>query len=166
MARPIIHTIKHIVQIDNTAIAAGAISTIKIADAVANTALPTATSDVVQGAVIKAVWCEMWLKGNGASDEDTRFTAVIYKTPSDVTTPTIANMSNLMAWPNYKNILWTSQGVIGGVGGGQSVPIIRQWLKIPKGKQRMGLDDEINITVLALNTVIQHCGVFVFKENQ
>ncbi len=166
MVRPIIHTIKHIVQIDNTLITTGNISTIKIADTVNNQTLPTATSDVAQGAIIKAVWCEMWLKGQGASDADTRFTAVIYKTPSGVTTPTIANMSNLMAWPNYNNILWTSQGVIGGVGGGQSIPIIRQWIKIPKGKQRMSLDDEINITILAIGTDFQHCGVFVYKENQ
>ncbi len=166
MAKPIIHSIKHIFQVDNTAIAAGALSTIKVVDVVPNTALPTAANDVLEGSIIKAIWCEMWLKGGGASDEDTRFTAVIYKTPAGAATPTIANMSSLMSYANKKNIFWTSQGVIGGVGGGQSVPIIRSWIKIPKGKQRFGLADELNITIFALNTVIQHCGLFIYKEYQ
>ncbi len=89
----------------------------------------------MEGAVIKAVYIEFWLKGLGASDAITQFNMAIYKNPGGTNDLVAADLLNMMAYDNKKNIFYATQGVIGGVGGGQSVSPIRQWIKIPKGKQ-------------------------------
>ncbi len=72
-------------------------------------------------------------------------------------------MNNLMVYPNKKNILFYSQGVIGDLTT-QSIPVVRNWFLIPKGKQRMGLGDKIVETLTATAAVIQNCGFSTYKE--
>ncbi len=76
---------------------------------------------------------------------------------------TYAQSLNLGAYPNKKNILYTTQGVIGGRDT-QAIPVMRQWLLIPKGKQRMGLADKVEVTIASTGTAMQRCGIFTFKE--
>ncbi len=159
-----IHSIKHYVQQTNTAIASGAGTSVIIVAAVANTALPVNTKDVIEGAIVKAVYLEFWLKGTGAADADTQFNFVIFKNPGGTNDMSVADSTNLMAYDNKKNIFFASQGVIGGVGGGQSVPVIRQWIKIPKGKQRFGLKDELTVFIGTTGEAMQACGLVVYKE--
>ncbi len=161
-----INSIKHYVQQSNTSIASGAATSIIIVAAVANTALPVNTKDVKEGSIVKAVYLEFWLKGNGAADEDTQFNFVVFKNPGGSNDMSVADSLNLMAYDNKKNIFFSSQGVIGGVGGGQSVPVIRQWMKIPKGKQRFGLKDELTVFVGTTGQAMQVCGLSVYKEYQ
>lgn len=161
-----INSVKHYVQQTNTAIASGAALSVIVVAAVANTALPAATKDVKEGSIVKAVYLEFWLKGTGASDADTQFNFVVFKNPGGANDMSVSDSLNLMAYDNKKNIFFASQGVIGGVGGGQSVPVIRQWLKIPRGKQRFGLKDELTVFIGTTGEAMQACGLVVFKEYQ
>jgi len=164
LMKPVIHSVKHYVQFTNLVVDTGVLSTNVLIQAIANTADPATTADVVEGAVVKAIYIEFWLKGIGASDANTQFELVLFKNPAGNSDMTITNMANLMAYPNKKNILFTSQGVLSGLGAGQSVPVIRQWVKIPKTKQRFGLDDQLIVMILPLGTNIQRCGLVTFKE--
>lgn len=120
-------------------------------------------NDVAEGSVIRAVHMEMWILGGGATTVDTQFIAQIEKVSSGASPATFANMLNLGAYANKKNILWTSQGVVG-ASDTNSIPIIRDWLLIPKGKQRFGAGDRLVMTVATVETTLQHCGLFVYKE--
>ncbi len=164
--RAIINTVKHYVQRSNLAIASGAAASTIVAAAVSNTALPSATHHVKEGSVVKAIYLEYWLKGTGASDADTQFNLVFFKNPGGANDMSVSDSLNLMAYDNKKNIFFSSQGVIGGVGGGQSIPVVRQWFKIPKGKQRMGLNDELTVFVGSTGESVQLCGQAIYKEMQ
>ncbi len=164
--RPSINVVKHYVQQTNTQIASGAALSLIIAAAVPNTSLPVNTRDVKEGSKIEAFYIEIWLKGLGAADADTQFNFIIFKNPGGTNDMSVSDSLNLMAYDNKKNIFFSSQGVIGGVGGGQSVPVYRNWLKIPKGKQRMGLRDEFTIFIGTTGEAMQACGLITYKEQQ
>ncbi len=161
---PPIVSIKHYHHQANTQVASGGILRIDPVAAIANTSLPTVTNEVMEGAIIKAVYVEMWVKGEGASDADTQFNLAIYKNPGGTNNMLIADIINLMAYDNKKNVLFASQGVIGGIGGGQAVPVIRQWVKIPNGKQRFGLKDKFTVALASTGQTMQVCGLMVYKE--
>ncbi len=163
MAAPIV-SIKHYHQQSNTSVASGAALILSPVIAIANTVLPTATNHVIEGSVLKAIYIEYWLKGEGASDADTQFNFVVYKNPGGSNVMTFTDTVNLMAYDNKKNIFFASQGVIGGVGGGQSIPVLRQWVKLPRGKQRMGLGDRIQLAISTTGQAMQVCGLSVYKE--
>ncbi len=159
-----INTVKHYVQQSIATLTSGSTVLKTIVIAVANTALPVATPDVKEGAIIKAVYIEVWLKGLGAADAATQFLFSIYKNPGGTDNITNTDHLNMMAYSNKKNVLFHSQGVIGGVGGGQSVPVIRTWVSIPKGKQRFGLGDRLQLAITAVGESISHCGFQTYKE--
>ncbi len=162
MLAPIVSD-KHYVQQSNTTLASAAVAVISLAVAVARGDTRTATNQVYEGSVIKAMFIEWWLNGSGASDATTQFDVIVYKLPGVGTNPTATDLLNLQAWDNKKNILFTTHGVIGGIGN-QSIPIMRQWFKIPKGKQRIGLNDRIQIALTSTGTALQHCGFSTYKE--
>ncbi len=164
MLAPIM-SIKHYIQHTNVTVASGARDSFLIAAGVVAPATTLAT-DVIQGSVIKAVFIEVWAKGNGASDADTQFVCLFEKVPGAGGTvgASFANLATLASYDNKKNVFFVSQGVIGGVGGGQSVPILRQWFKIPKGKQRMGLGDTLNVAISTTGEAMQVCGISTYKE--
>jgi len=161
---PPINTIKHYVHLGNAAIANGAVLDYVIAEAVVAPAVANAFS-VREGSVIKAVHIEVWVIGAGATGEDTQFALILYKNPSGVTPITFAQTSNLGAYPNKKNILYTTQGVVSTLTDGASaIPIVRGWFAIPKGKQRMGSDDSIRVAIASTGTILQRCGLSTYKE--
>ncbi len=153
---------KHYVHLSNSQIASGAISTIVQVEAVAAPASAN-SFEVEEGSIVKAVYLEQWIYGLGASGVDTQFFMCVMKKPSDAPDLTFAQSSNLGAYPNKKNILYTTQGVIGGIDT-NSIPIIKNWLLIPKGKQRMGLGDKIVTYITTLGAAIQRCGFATYKE--
>ncbi len=161
MAAPLV-TIKHIVQIDNAQIASGAAENIELVQSVGQTAVSN-TGDVVEGSIVKTVYIEMWLKSFAAAGEDTKFQLIIEKVPAGATPATFTQMNGLMGYLNKKNILYTTQGVLGDLTT-QAIPIVRQWFMIPKGKQRFGLGDELVMSISATAAVIQRCGLAIFKE--
>ncbi len=161
MLAPLV-TIKHMINIENAQVASGTAGSIELIQAVGQSAV-SQTTDVVEGSVVKTIYIELWIKSFAGAGEDTKFQLVIEKLPQNANPITFAEMNNLMAYPNKKNILYTSQGVLGDLTT-QSIPIVRQWFMIPKGKQRFGLGDELVVSLSATAAVIQRCGLSIYKE--
>ncbi len=136
---------------DNTFIATGVVST-----------LANLANEVAEGSAIKAVYVELWLIGGTA---DQFFTITLEKVPGAGNVQTFTESTNLFAYVNKKNILYTTQGLAPNDGVGQPVPVIRQWFKIPKGKQRWGLNDNLNLNIASRGDgTITVCGFFTYKE--
>ncbi len=160
----IVNSIKHYIQFTNTSTPSGTSFTVDLVEAVVAPAA-AATKEVTEGSIVKALFIEFWLWLGSASGQDGQFNFIISKQPAGQVDPTSTNMLNLQAFPNKKNILFVSQGVLGaGIDGSPSLPVVRQWFKVPKGKQRMGLGDRISITMLPTGQPIQLCGFSTYKE--
>ncbi len=157
-----INSIKHYVQAENTEVAASAARTIDVVDAVGQAAV-AATDDVVEGSLVKAVFLEYWVHSKASAGTDAKFQFVLEKVPAGQSAITFAGMNNLMAYLNKKNILFFSQGVLGDLTT-QAIPIVRQWFKIPKGKQRFGLGDNLVVTISATAAILDTCGFATYKE--
>ncbi len=159
----IINSIKHFVPFTNADTASGGIRNTVLINVVAKGAARSAVNSVEEGCKIFGTYLEYWLKGNGTTGTDTQFTCVVVLLKSGATAPTVADMLNLQAYTNKKNILYTTQGVIGD-SSTQGVPVIRNRIKIPKGKQRFGLGDSLNLIMTPTGENIQNCGIAVYKE--
>ncbi len=162
--KAIVNSRKHIVQTSLATIQEQTILTTTIALVV--DAQPTTSIHVVAGAVIKAVWLEYWLLGE-ASQECTA-TWTVEKLPNLNDTMTQAEGQDLDNYINKKNILKMGQGIIGEANS-NPIPVIREWVKIPKGKQRFGLGDALVINISCIGSVdngLQICGFALYKEYQ
>ncbi len=122
---------------------------------------PSAGRDVLEGSIVKAVYIEMWLLAG--ANQPGSVTVSVEKVPALADQMTFLQGATLTDYPNKKNILFTSQGVIGDANT-NPVPFMRQWFKIPKGKQRFGLGDKLVLNIQANTEDITHCGLAVFKE--
>ncbi len=163
MLAPIVSR-KHYVHRTNVSLASGALTANLVADAVVAPATTNAF-DVIEGSVIKAVHIEMWYRSGGVAGSTTQFILIVEKLPTGNPIMTAAQSLNLGAYPNKKNILYTTQGVIGGTDS-NSVAVLRDWVLIPKGKQRMGLGDRIVVNVSTVGQAMNNCGLFTYKEFQ
>ncbi len=161
--RPRVVTQKHIVQQSRSETATVALQTIDILDSV-QVQLKDAVDEVEEGSVVSAIFVELWLLD---SANDGSFSVTLEKRPSGVAAMGFASSQALGTYPNKKNILYTTQGLSPNNAVGNPVPIIRNWFKIPKGKQRMGLGDKVvlNIANMGLND-LEFCGVFIYKEQK
>ncbi len=158
-----INTIKHFVQNTSGTIANGAIETIPIVVAVATGSI-TDKEDVTEGAIIKAVYIERWLAGDSTTDAtSSQFILTVEKKRTTETDMTNAQSLNLAAYPNKKNILYTTQGIVSNEAVAAAVPVIRQYFLIPKGKQRFGLGDQLVVNISAIIT-LRRCGFATYKE--
>ncbi len=156
-----IHSQKHYVQVTLSTATTGTTNTEVFIQAVESTVANT-VSEVVEGALVKAVFIELWVIGGTA---DQFFTIIIEKRPSARAAATHAQMASLGTFPNKKNILYTSQGLAPNDGVGQPVPVIRQWFKIPRGKQRMGLGDLLSLNISSRGDgTLTYCGFATYKE--
>ncbi len=157
-------SIKHYVHRANTSVASGAIHTEVVVDAVVAPATTNAF-DVVQGSLVKAIHVEYWLVNQGASSNITQFVFIVEKVPANQASVTAAQILGLGSYPNKKNVLFSSQGnMTPSVDGQASLPVIRNWLLIPKGKQRMGLADRIVVSMAPVGQIIGFCGISTYKE--
>ncbi len=159
--KPIIHSTKHIVQLSLTAIAGGAAQSFNIANAVAVSDKNT-VAEVEEGAAIKAVFIELWGKGGIASNLASA-QMIFCKLPSGVGTATTVEMAALGDWDNKKNIFYTTQGLFSDEAQNPRI-IMKQWFKIPKGKQRMGLGDVLEVRAFAPAVDFDWCGFATYKE--
>ncbi len=103
---------------------------------------------------------ELWVMAAGAQPGAT--TVIVEKLPGPATNISAGDMANLHDYNNKKNIFYTTQGLVGD-SNTNPAPLIRQWIKIPKGKQRFGLNDRLNFTILGLVDDIEYCGLSIFK---
>ncbi len=159
--KPIIHSTKHYVQQSRSQVGTVALVGIDIIHAVEGT-VAAAVDEVVEGATVKAVFVEMWLLDTA---NDGSFVVSLEKIEALAAVMNFTQSNALGTYKNKKNILYVTQGLSPNNGVGNPVPIIRQWFKIPKGKQRFGLQDKLklNITNNGLND-LEFCGFFTFKE--
>ncbi len=156
-----IHSVKHIVQYPFSQITTG---TREVINLVHSVSLPNVniSVEVAEGAIVKAVFVELWLQ-NSANDGESIVT--LTKDPLNATGPTFVEMASLFSYVNKKNILFTHQGLTTNDGVGNPVRIMGNWFKIPKGKQRFGLGDKLNLNVSNTSANnLNRCGVCIYKE--
>ena len=159
--RPIIHSTKHIVQTPISQIATGTAENIVIINAVESTVANVAT-EVEEGTIIKAVFVEMWLQNQSNLGHSI---VILEKVPISNVGATFAEMGTLFTYDNKKNILFTHEGLTSNDAIGNPIPVIRQWVKIPKGKQRFGLGDSLRLTISnPSSNNLDRCGMFIYKE--
>jgi len=158
-----INSIKHYVQNTNLLVVVGGISSVTIVDSVVAPAAAT-TSEVTQGSIVKAIFIEDWIIANETANNPCQFGYAIMKLPSGIVPPTFTEMNNLSAYDNKKNIFFVSQGILAQGTSAQAIPVHRAWVKIPRGKQRMGLGDKIVSVFIAVNEQMNRCGIKTYKE--
>ncbi len=155
-----IHSNKHYVQRSLTTVLAGAIDNEILAVAVDSPATGNATH-VATGAVIKAVFIELWVRSQEVSP-GTVLVSII-KVPGAGGVPTFAQHVALHQYNNKKNVLYHTQGLTNDANA-DAIPFIRMWVKIPKSKQRFGLDDILTLTISAQALDNVSCGFATYKE--
>lgn len=156
MVQATINSDKHYVHFPVASVASGARTSLTVLDV--DNDLGNASS-VRVGAIVKAIYVEMWADGDTASK--TGF-ACITKLGGTQSGPTYAETLNMTTYLNKKNVLESHQGLM--PSGGNQLAFFKHWVKIPKGKQRMGLGDTVKISISATGTAINFCGIVVFKE--
>ncbi len=158
--KPPIHSNKHYVQRSLSTVLAGAIDNEILAVAVDAPAAGNATQ-VATGCIIKAVYVELWVRTQDVSP-GTVLVSVI-KVPGAGGIPTFAQHIALHSYNNKKNVFYHTQGLINDQDA-DAIPFIRQWIKIPKSKQRFGLDDILTIAISAQALDNSSCGFATYKE--
>ena len=162
--KALINSIKHIVQESLAVINEQTMRNIIIARATAQQ--PTTSILVAVGANIKAIYLEYWLLGESAQPCTATWT--FEKTVNDAVAMTQSQGQDMFNYPNKRNILKSGQGVIGD-SNTNPIPIIREWIKIPKGKQRMAVGDEWVFNVSCIGETdngLEVCGLAIYKEYQ
>ena len=160
MVRPVINSRKHYRQVT---LASAEMATINQESIVLVTQSVDEglASQVSAGTVIKAVFVELWLLAT--SQQPATFVVSLEKISSGGPAQSFANSVNLHQYNNKKNILYTTQGLIGDANSNPT-PVMRQWYAIPKGKQRFGLGDSLVLNISSITDDTQYCGLFIFKS--
>ncbi len=160
MVKPMVHSTKHYVQqsIGTVVVGTNENETFAIGVSVAN---KDQVFEVEEGSTVKAVYVELWIRS--AATAAASFTFCICKRPSGFAAPTDAQMAALGTWGNKKNVLFTAQGLVNDVDS-SALNLYRGWIKIPKGKQRMGLDDILSWHLRTVGQSINFCGFVTYKE--
>jgi len=157
--RQIVNSKKHYVQVSLATITGG--SSVVTNIVVAADIPGTSNAEVPVGAVVKAVFVEMWLRSTELSPGTVLVSLV--KCP-DAQTITFADHTNLNDYANKKNVLYHTQGLSNENSTG-ATPFMRGWFKIPKGKQRFGLGDTLRLIVTSQAAIDNvQCGFFTYKE--
>ncbi len=161
--RPVLHSVKHYVQTSLATVVGSAIlnTTLISAKEVADV---TAAIDVVEGAIVKAVFVELWCRSGELAAGS--FIFIIEKRPGigSGSSMNVTDMAALQDYENKKNVLYVTQGLTNDVDS-VAVPLFRGWIKIPKSKQRFGLKDKLTWSIFAQGAIDLHiCGMTTYKE--
>ncbi len=161
MVKPMVHSTKHYVQKSIATIVAGAIETMTLVHAV-TVGTKDSASEVEEGNSVKACYIEMWLRSSEAAPGS--FIAALYKQPGTGVAFTGAQMAAMNTAENKKNVLWFGQGLVNDQNA-DALAMLRGWYKIPKSKQRMGLGDQLVLSIFAQGAIdIVRCGFATYKE--
>ncbi len=159
--RPVINTKKHLVQFSVFAVASGAITNLLLSRGVA--VVGAGNPDVLEGSKISAIYVEMWL-----TSDDTAQGSVICtleKVPgANSVLMTAAESAALNDYDNKKNIFHTQMGLLGPNASTIPIPVIKGWFKIPKSKQRQGLNDRLILNIHGQSNGVSGCGIVIYKE--
>ncbi len=156
-----IQTEKHYVHTPIQTVTIGSIARSTIVRSVTVATKGANAFEVEEGSVVKAVYVEYWVTSDDATLSSG--TASIEKVPSEATNMTFGQSQALGAYPNKKNLFEVHQGLFPSQTQNPQ-NIFRHWVKIPKGKQRMGLGDEIVLNISSINDGIKFCGFSTYKE--
>jgi len=160
MVRPVVHSIKHYVQFSLTTVVAGTPQQILLVSAVARDANDS-VFEVDEGSIVKAIYLEIWLRAGSTTPSSGQM--VVFKQPADSSNPSAADMAALGDWDNKKNVFYTTMGLYNDQDA-DAIAAFKGWIKIPKGKQRMGLGDAIRVAVFAPTIDLHSCGFSTYKE--
>jgi len=158
-----IHSNKHYVQRSNVSIATGTVLSNNIVNAIAEGSARGSTDQVTEGSIVKACYVELWCKSDADAGTSTQQNTVLEKVPAGQVPINATQILNMGSYPNKKNILYSSQGNLGDLTT-QAMPLMRQWYKIPKGKQRFGLGDKLVLTFGSVGFACDFCALFIYKE--
>ncbi len=158
MVKPTINSEKHIVEIGPASVGSAAMSITFLMSAVAN---PTTSVQVRIGAIVKAIYLELWVTSDDAAQGNS-FVA-LEKLPSGLGGMSFAQSQAMHLYPNKKNVFKLHRGLV--APNVQSpTPFFSEWIAIPKGKQRLGVSDAIVLDISGIANGAQFCGVAIFKE--
>ncbi len=159
--KQIVHSVKHIVQFPIDQILTGIRESIILIHSVESTVANLST-EVAEGTLVKAVFVELWLQNQANLSESI---VTVTKDNNNSFGPTFAEMGNLFAYTNKKNVLFTHQGLSSNDAIGNPVRVLYGWIKIPKGKQRFGLGDTLTLSVSNVSANdLNRCGMSIYKE--
>ncbi len=160
MVRPMVHSTKHYVQSSLSTVVGGAVLNIVFA-----TAVPVAdknlVSEIEEGNSIKAIYIEEWIRAGETTAGSGQL--IVYKLQAGGAFPTATNMAALNDWANKKNIFYTTMGLYNDQDA-DAIAGLRQWLKVPKSKQRFGLGDILAMTIFTPTIDLHVCGFATYKE--
>jgi len=156
--RPPITSEKHIVQYPRDVILQGTAQSI---DLVTASNAGTSADIVPIGSLIKAIYVELWLIADG--NQDGSQIVILEKLQNGSQGPGFALMALLNEYNNKRNIFYTTEGLLGS-DNANPTPVLRMWIKIPKGKQRMAQGDSIKLTISSQATPVARCGMTIFKS--
>ncbi len=154
-----INSVKHYVQVSLSPIASGTAVDIPLVVAVESVA--ASATEVQEGAVIKAIFIEMWIKADGATGGTALFSLI--KRGGTGVDITFGQSTALQDFADKKNVFYHTQGLTN-IATGVATPFIRTWFKIPKGKQRFGLGDKLYLNVSSQTEGHLICGFATYKE--
>ncbi len=157
--RPVVNTEKHYVQQSLAGVVSGAIAPISIAFAVA--AHPSSNSEVREGSKITAVYIEMWVTGDDAVSSTGIIT--LEKRSGNMVAMTAAQSAALDSYVNKKNVFHTFMGLLP-PNTQYPMAAIKGWFKIPKSKQRFGIQDLLVLNIHGQSDGLTFCGFFTYKE--
>ncbi len=121
----------------------------------------TNATHVRVGESIAAVYVEMWVIGT--LQVPVNCIMSVEKIVGGTTVMTFSQAQDLFNYPNKNNLLQIQQGLIGATDTNPT-PFFRGWIKIPKGKQRMAIGDNLQLNIAAQTDDVQFCGIFIYKS--
>ncbi len=156
---------KHILPIGITATAVGGITKLIIAE---SKDAPTnlVASEVKIGSVIKAVYIEMWTRGDDETAPPANVFIAFEKLIGSSGFMVFTDATGINVYDNKSNVFYVTQGLVSAGTANSGIPFLRGWFKIPKGFQRMAIGDKLVLNLVALNHDLESCGIFVYKEYQ
>ncbi len=160
MVRPMVHSTKHYVQFSIATVTGGTAVSVSLVKGVTVGNKDT-VDEVEEGSSVKAVYLEVWIRAGSTTPSSGQM--VVYKLSADAGAPSTTDMAALGNWDNKKNIFYTTMGLYNDQDA-DATPAFRGWLKIPRGKQRFGLNDRLNFTIFSPTIDLQFCGFATYKE--
>ncbi len=159
--RPVVNTEKHYIQVSLSSIASGALLATKLIEA-EQTPAAAAPEEVREGAKISAVYIEMWIQTDDAALGSSIITIEKLSGAAD-SNMAAGDSAALNSYDNKKNIFYTQMGL---TPNNVTYPtmVVKGWFKIPKSKQRFGLQDRLMLNVHAQSNGLTICGFATFKE--
>jgi len=158
--RPIISSRKLIKQIPVDTVTGGTIKNIVLANAKQD-ADHTVSNEVNVGSLVKAIYVEIWITADMAQPGS--ITVTLEKLPGVAPLMTFIQQSTLHTYPNKNNVLYITQGLIGD-SNANPIPFLRKWFAIPKGKQRMAINERLVLNINANFQDAVHCGTVILKS--